>query len=143
MESVLKYLGVYFTSMFKFILGPLTAWLTGLEFFESFILCILGMMTSVLAFSFVGEELKKRVLSKYAQKKRTGLRKKINDWIQKNGVFGVAFLTPVIFSPILGTILASTLNKRKRTIYFSMLASAVFWSLTLNLMIFVLDIRLL
>ena len=48
---------------------------------------------------------------------------------KKFGLFGVTFLTPIIFTPIGGAILVSYLGGKRRTILYYMLVSAVFWSM--------------
>ena len=45
---------------------------------------------------------------------------------RKRGMLGVAFLTPVLFSPIIGTMIAISFGEQKRNIIIKMLISAIF-----------------
>ena len=46
---------------------------------------------------------------------------------RKWGSFGVAFLTPVLFSPIVGTLLMVSLGEKKNRLISYMAFSAFFW----------------
>ena len=47
---------------------------------------------------------------------------------RKYGLFGIAFLTPVILSIPIGTIIANSLEPKKRKIFLFMFISILFWS---------------
>ena len=51
---------------------------------------------------------------------------------KKYGLFGVSFLTPVVFSPVIGTLLVHAFGGSKKKIITYMLISAVFWSFLLT-----------
>ena len=48
------------------------------------------------------------------------------------GVVGVTFLTPVFFTPIIGTILVVAMGSPRTKVMGYMFLSAVFWSITLS-----------
>jgi hypothetical protein len=48
--------------------------------------------------------------------------------MRKYGLGGIAFFTPLIFTPIGGTLLALSTNKPREKILVYMLISAIFWS---------------
>jgi hypothetical protein len=50
---------------------------------------------------------------------------------------GVAFLTPLIFTPIGGTILLTSFGSPRKHILISMLISAVFWAVCFSTVIHV------
>lgn len=122
--------------MIKFVIGPITGLIAGLSVWETIILTTLGMMTSVIIFTFIGESLRKRILKKYYKPRRGKWAVAISRWLEKHGVQGIAFITPIILSPIIGTLLASSVQGTKKKLIFSMLVSALFWAITINLIIF-------
>jgi hypothetical protein len=135
-EEVIKYLTVYFSSMVKFVGGPLFGYMSGLSLGETIIFTILGMMTTVLVISFVGNKIKSSYFKNRKKKLfTTKNRKTVFIW-KKYGLAGIAFLTPVIFSPIIGTAVAAAFGERPQRIFLFMLFSAVFWSFTLSFIFF-------
>jgi hypothetical protein len=122
--------------MFKFVIGPITGLISGLSLWETVIFTTAGMMTSVIIFSFIGERLRNRLLKKYYKPRRGKWAVAISRWLEKHGVQGIAFITPVILSPIIGTLLASSVRGTKKKLIFSMLVSAVFWAITINVILF-------
>lgn len=133
-----KYLPVYFFSLFKFIAGPTLGIASGLSMVETAVLTILGMMTSVVLLTLAGERLRSWILRKFkvSDKKFTkGNRRFVVIW-RKYGVFGVSFLTPVIFTPIGGTLLVTAVGGSRYKILTYMLISAVFWSFVISIFIY-------
>ena len=136
--EILKYLSVYLVSMVKFFGGPITGVSLGLSYVETVLLTMAGMMTSVLIFSVVG-----RAFSKWMSKRRRAQRKPIfckqNRRIvliwRRFGVRGIAFLTPIIFTPILGTIVVALFGASRKNILIHMFWSSLFWSATLTFMV--------
>lgn len=132
-----KYLAVYLISMVKFIGGPLSGVASGLTWVETFIFTVLGMMTSVLLFSLLGQNAKKRFFGRFRKKKMLFTpknRRMVRIW-RRYGLKGVAFLTPVLFSPIIGTIMATSFGEPAKRIFFYMLGSALFWGVVFSLFI--------
>lgn len=130
----MEYISIYFLSMVKFIAGPSMGPLLGFTYAETVLVTILGMMTSVVIFTFFGMRIrnwyqKKR---KKAPKKFTKRNRRFVSIWKKYGLFGIAFLTPIIFTPIGGALLASTLGGERRKILFYMLCSAIFWSMVFS-----------
>ncbi|NEM99653.1 hypothetical protein GXP69_18285 [Pontibacter sp. BT327] len=132
-------MSVYLVSMVKFFAGPVTGVSVGLTYMESVLLTIAGMMTTVLVFSFIGREFSKWWSRRQREKHKPVFSKKnrriIKIW--KNfGVVGVAFLTPILLTPIVGTVVAALFGAPRKQIFIHMLWSAVIWSALLNLMVF-------
>lgn len=137
-EELAKYLPVYFFSLFKFIAGPTLGIATGLSMVETAVLTILGMMTSVVLLTLAGEKLRPWIIKKFkvSDKKFTkGNRRFVKIW-KKYGVFGVSFLTPLIFTPIGGTLLVTAVGGSRSKILTYMLISAVFWSFVISIFIY-------
>ena len=129
-EDVLKYGAVYLLTMLKFIAGPTGGVATGMSYLGTVAVTVAGMMSSVILFTYLGEILRERVLKKFLKPRNIFSRRSrrfIIVW-RKFGIFGVAFLTPIIFSPIGGTIVLTALNSPKKKILGFMLFSSVFWS---------------
>ncbi len=123
--------------MIKFIGGPLSGTAFGLTWVETCIFTVLGMMTSVLIFSLLGAEVRSRLFNRRKKKRRlftTRNRRIVRIW-RRYGLTGVAFLTPLIFSPILGTIVASSFGEPWKRIFVYMFVSAVFWGVVFSLLV--------
>jgi membrane protein DedA with SNARE-associated domain len=136
-EQVAKYFTVFLSSMIKFIGGPLSGTAFGLTWVETCIFTVLGMMTSVLIFSLLGAEVRSRLFNRRKKKRRlftTRNRRIVRIW-RRYGLTGVAFLTPLIFSPILGTIVASSFGEPWKRIFVYMFVSAVFWGVVFSLLV--------
>ena len=57
-------------------------------------------------------------------------------FIKKYGLAGIAFLTPLILTPIGGTLLAISVVNSKPKVLAYMLTSAVFWSVVMTLAVY-------
>ena len=127
---MLKYFTVFVLSMVKFLGGPLAGVSMGLPFGKTLGLTVAGMMTSVAIFSVVGASLSRWYARRARQRGKpvfsTHSRRTV--WVfQRFGIGGIAFITPLILSPIVGTIIATVLGVERRRILLHMLWSAVFW----------------
>ena len=129
----MKALSVFLLSMLKFILGPMTGLALGLHFVISVLATIGGMMMSVVIFTYFGEWLRAAVLHRFYRDSRkfTPRTRRIAAW-RKYGLSGIAFLTPLLLTPIGGTLLAVGATKSKGRILLAMLISATSWSLIFN-----------
>ncbi|KAA9324965.1 hypothetical protein [Adhaeribacter soli] len=116
--------------MVKFFGGPLTGAALGFSFWTTFGLTVAGMMTSVLLFSIIGTAVSKNYAKNRKLKNKPVFNKKsrriVKVW-QRFGMGGIAFLTPVLLSPIIGTIIATVLGAKRGEILLHMLWSAVLW----------------
>lgn len=131
LPQIMKYLTVYLLSTVKFIGGPVSGVAAGLTWGETFLFTVLGMMTSVTVFSLLGEGAKKKFLSRIRKNKKlfTPRNRRIVSIWRKYGLLGVAFLTPIILSPIIGTVMAASFGEPKKRIITFMLVSALFWGI--------------
>ena len=127
-----KYIAVIGSSMLKFILGPLTGTSLGLTMLETFFLTVTGMMITVIIFSYLGTEVRNRIFARFIKKDKklfTPRNRKIVAIWRKYGMNGIAFLTPLLFSPPIGTAIAISMGEKKHKIIFSMLLWAVVWGM--------------
>lgn len=132
LSELLKYIAVLASSMVKFLFGPISGLAMDLHYVETFILTVSGMMLSVVLFTFLGEKIR-LFYFKYINRNYNpfAFRNKIKIW-QSWGMKGVAFLTPVLLSPIGGTLIAVAFGESRRRIFTYMLVSAVFWGLAIT-----------
>ena len=131
--DLMKYIIVYLISMFKFIGGPAFGAAYDLNLIGIVIMTVLGMMTTVVIISFFGIRLRNRMQKKFRPNKRTFSRRNrriVKIW-RGYGEFGVSFFTPVLFSPIIGTLLVTALGGKRNKVLTYMLISAIFWAFTL------------
>lgn len=133
-QLVLKVATVYFSSMLKFIFGPLGGYAAGFPLIVTIVITVAGMMTVVILFTYFSAWIKARVIDKFFKKSKrfsSRNRKFVTIW-KRYGLVGVAALTPVILTPIGGTVLAVSSGSPKERIIFYMLISASFWSIILS-----------
>ncbi len=126
-----KYISVLVASMLKFIGGPLSGVALGLRWGETFLFTVAGMMVSVFIFTFLGQTLKYTLLKRFYKNRRLFTprnRRLVRIWRQY-GMAGVAFLTPLLLTPIGGTIVAASFGESKIKIFAYMFLSALFWGL--------------
>ncbi len=138
-SELFKYLAVFATSMIKFIGGPLLGAGSGIGFVETIALTFFGMMTSVILFStFIGDRFKNWLANTIYKNKKvfsTKSRRIVKVW-RSYGLQGVAFLTPILFSPIVGTLIAASFGETRKRIFIYMMVSAIFWSVLLSTIIY-------
>lgn len=133
-SEFLKYISVYLLGMTKFMIGPPTGVAIGISTFWIVVVSVLGMMTSVLIFSLIGERTgypRITRLINYVKGKKTINKHFMYLW-KKFGIVGVTFLTPIFFTPIIGTILVTAMGSPRGKVLFYMFFSAIFWSITLS-----------
>lgn len=137
-EEIIKVAVVFLLTMLKFIFGPTLGYASGFGLFQSILVTVSGMMTSVFLFTFLGNILRERFLKRFFSKKKRFTKRNrqfVTIW-RKYGLSGVAFLTPLIFTPIGGTVLLTSFGSPRRKIIISMMISAVFWSVAFCTLIY-------
>lgn len=130
----LKYFSVIIATTIKFLGGPVAGVTLGLSWLETAICSTIGMMLTVTLTLLVGKYIVMLLFSKSKLfSKRTRLAVKI--W-KGFGIKGIAFLTPLIFTPIGGTFIALSFNVNKFKILIWMLISAVLWGVVQSILLF-------
>ncbi|HLT08419.1 MAG TPA: hypothetical protein VK014_12890 [Cyclobacteriaceae bacterium] len=136
-EYISTFLGIYLMTLFKFIAGPVLGSLAGYSLIEIMIVTVSGMMSSVVIFTFLGEWIK-YYWDRFFSKDRLIFTKKnrriVKVW-QKSGAVGVAFLTPLLLTPIGGTLVMTSFGVNRKIIISYMFISAVWWSFFFGLSI--------
>lgn len=129
-ESLLTLIGIFIFSHFKFIAGPVLATAAGFNVWVTILVTIAGMMSSVLLFSFLGREIKEKIQPLFQKEKKIFSKKnrKIVKIWKRYGEIGIAFFTPLIFTPIGGTLILVSFGTRRSRIFYHMLWSATLWA---------------
>lgn len=127
--------GVYLPSMLKLILGPLAGYGLGLNMFTTMIATVAGMMTVVTGITYSGQMFRTRIENFFNKRLKEG---KVTRFIQKYGLFGVAFFTPLFLMPIPGALLALGFQGKhsKEEILLYMGVSGTAWSVIFTLVIY-------
>jgi len=137
LQEILRAIPVYFSCMLKFIFGPAGGYAVGLHPVTTIITTILGTMTVVVLLTFFGNWIRAKIFGRFRFGK-IDLKKaeKFEKIWKRFGLFGVALLTPVVLTPIGGTLLAVSSGSPKEKILIYMLISASFWSVVISLTIY-------
>lgn len=136
-EYLAAFFGIYLLCLFKFIAGPVLGTAAGFSVLEIELVSVSGMMTSVIAFTYLGDWIKNTWTIKIRKNPRKFTKKTRNIirlW-QKFGVYGIAALTPILLTPIGGTIILSSFGIDKYKIITVMLISGLFWAFVFALSI--------
>ena len=133
-EHLVKCGTVFLLSMFKFVVGPATGIFSGLSIMETGILAGTGMTFSVLLFSSGGIAVRNRWFAGFRHDRKlfSVKNRRVVQFYSRFGLPGMALLTPVVFSPIVGTLLVVSLGEEKRKVLLWMSASAYFWGFVLS-----------
>src|SRR6187401_943671 len=137
-EEILKAIPVYLSSMLKFIFGPIGGYAAGLNLLTTILATVAGMMTVVLSFTYAGNWLRENVINRFFKKSKkfSGSNRKFVKIWKKYGLVGVAALTPIILTPIGGSILAVSSGSPKEKIVLFMFISASVWSVIFSVAIY-------
>ncbi len=141
MPLYLKYLSVILASCLKFVGGPLTGFAMGLNWIETAACTATGMIIAVVLFLFLGEFLQ-LIINKYRRQPAKRFSKQtryaVKIW-QQFGITGIAFMTPILFTPIGGTLIAISFRVNKLKVIYAMLISAICWAVVQSLVLFYLS----
>ena len=147
MNPIAEYIAVALASTFKFVGGPVAGIAMGLSWVETAVCSTIGMMVTVLLIVYGSGMIKRACSFQWFQKLVTSVKAlRSFRWFKnlfrprklfskttrmavkvKNrlGLWGVAFLTPFLFTPILGTFIALSFRFPKREILHKMLVCAL------------------
>jgi hypothetical protein len=135
MQDFMNYGMVFLLSMLKFILGIATGKGMGLSPWLTALITAGGMMSIISAFTlWLGKPFHDFILRKFYKSRKLftrGNRRKVWIWT-RFGLGGVAFFTPVLFSPIGGAMIANSFGAEKKDIMLYMTISALFWGFVLS-----------
>lgn len=136
MELLMKWLSIALSSAVKFFAGPFLGKVYELPWWQTAICSFLGMMFSVILFSTVARaffhKYMKGLFSKNERRITPNKRRMVRVW-NKFGISGIAFLTPILFTPIGGSIVAISFGATPLKIIQYMAVSAAFWAVVASL----------
>lgn len=133
-----KYLSVILASMVKFVAGSVTGYALQLTWYETALCTLIGMMISVVVITFLGT-LIQQIIGKYRRQtprlfsSRTRLAVKV--W-KKSGMTGIAFLTPLLFTPIGGTLIALSFKLKRPILLTQMLIWGSVWGVAFSVALY-------
>ncbi len=137
LQELLRAIPVYFSSMLKFIFGPLGGYAAGLNIMTTILTTVFGMMTIVFLFTYFGNWIRVKIFGRFKKRKINLARAERLAKIWKRfGLVGVAFLTPVLLTPIGGTLLAVSSGSPKDKIILYMFISASAWAVVFSLAVY-------
>ena len=132
-----KYASVFLLGMVKFVAAPIAGTAAGLPIGLIWILSVAGMMTTVILISSVGKMWALHQRRRREEKGKPLFSRKSRRIVgiyRRFGMPGIAFLTPILFSPIGGTVIATQLHVPRWRILFHMLWSAALWGAAFTLL---------
>jgi hypothetical protein len=128
-EAFLTFFGIYLLCLIKFFAGPVLGAAAGYNAWEIIGVSVSGMMTSVTFFTFLGARVKKALQAKSSTQKKVFTKKNrriVRIW-GSYGEVGIALLTPILLTPIGGTLILVSFGSDKRKILLYMLLSGLAW----------------
>ncbi len=133
-----KLASIIIASTIKFIGGPLTGAALGVPWVQTALGTALGMMLSVVVVTFAGNAIQ-AVIDRYRSRKPRRFTKRtrraVRIW-KRFGMAGIAFLTPLILTPIGGTAIAVSFRVGRLRLLSYMLVSAAFWAVLQTLLLY-------
>ncbi|MBX0292868.1 hypothetical protein K3G63_20660 [Hymenobacter sp. HSC-4F20] len=134
---LLKYASVFAIGMFKFVAAPIAGVAAGLQPSVIWGLSVAGMMTTVVLISGLGRAWALHQRRKREEKGKPLFSRRSRTIVgiyRRFGMVGIAFLTPILFSPVGGTVIATQLHVPRWRILVHMLWSAALWGVTFTLL---------
>lgn len=123
--------------MLKFIFGPVGGYAAGLNLITTILTTVAGTMTIVFLLTFFGSWMRRHVFSRFKRRKTDHKRAaKLQRLWKRYGLVGVALLTPIVLTPIGGTLLAVSSGSPKDKIVYYMFVSASFWAVVISMAIY-------
>jgi hypothetical protein len=133
-----RYISVILASMIKFVGGPLSGLALGLTWLETAFCTALGMMLSVVTITYAGAGIQ-ALLNRYRPRKPRRFTKRtrmaVRIW-KRFGMAGIALLTPLLLTPIGGTVLAVSFRVGRGQLFLYMLISALLWAVVQTLALY-------
>lgn len=133
-EEILKAIPVYLSTMLKFIFGPLGGYAAKLSLITTIIATLAGMMTVVLLFAYFGSFIRDKIMDRFFKNRKKFSKKSrrfVTIW-KKYGITGVAVLTPILLTPIGGSILAVSFGAPRDKLILYMFISGAFWAVVFS-----------
>lgn len=134
-ELVLKYSVVIVWSGIKYLVGFTLALASDFNFFEVLLTTVGGGMLGVVVYLYLWELIVKIKRKFFPSKTKTIRINKFTRFlvkiIKEYEIYGIAFLTPLVLTMPIGTVIASSIEHNKWRIKLFMFISLTFWTLLL------------
>jgi len=133
-----KYISVALAAALKFVAGPVAGLALGLSWVETAACSVVGLMGSVVVFTFLGKGIE-RLIGRFRKRKprlftpRT--RRAVRVW-KRFGLAGIACLTPLLFTPIGGTLLAVSFRAQPLPLFGWMLLFGTVWGAVFSFLLY-------
>lgn len=132
-EEILKAIPLYLLTTLKVVFGLFGGYAAGLNIFTTMFITFAGMMTSVVVITFFGNILQKGYFKNWFARREEKAR---NSKWKRYGLAGIAILTPLLLTPIGGTLLAIVGGYPRARIVLYMIVSASIFSILATLGIY-------
>ena len=135
MQDLLEIAGLMVLSGLKFFLAPSTVVLSGYDFWPTIIITITGGLIGFFIFFYFGQMIQGFIRSLFNQqsKKKFSKRSRLIVKIKRDyGLWGLAILTPCLFSIPIGAILASIYYANQKGVKIVFALSIALWSFILT-----------
>lgn len=132
------YFAVMAASSIKFVAGPLTGFGLGLSMLETIVFTWVGMMFTVTVMLTIGRFLVQQIARIRVQRPKLfsgRVRYAVSIW-QRFGIKGIAVMTPLLFTPIGGSLLALSFKVPTPRVLFFMAISGIFWSVIFTVLFY-------
>jgi hypothetical protein len=136
MDLIVKWLLIALSSSVKFVAGPLLGKGYDLPWWQTAIFTFMGMMITVVLFSTVAKAFFHKYMKKLFnrnEKRVTPYKRRVVKVWNKFGISGVAFLTPILLTPIGGSIVAASFGAHPVKVIGYMAISGAFWAVVFSL----------
>lgn len=133
-----SYFAVMAASSIKFVAGPLTGFGLGLTMLETIVCTWVGMMFTVTVMLTIGRFIVQQIARIRVQKPKLfsgRVRYAVSIW-QRFGIKGIAVMTPLLFTPIGGSLLALSFKVPTPRVLFFMAISGIFWSVIFTVLFY-------
>ena len=144
-QEILRAIPVYFSTMFKFVFGPIGGYAARLNIVTTIIATTAGSMTVVLLFAFFGNFIRTKIMHRFFNKRKLFTvrnRRFVTIW-KKYGIIGIAVLTPILLTPIGGSILAVSFGAPRNKLILYMLITSTFWAIVFSVLVYEFGARVL
>jgi hypothetical protein len=129
MKLIYTYIGIVLASTIKFVGGPLAGLALNANWHLIAICSTIGMMLSIVGVLYFGPYLLKFIDWLRRGKKKTVFSKTSRYAVKvknKLGLWGIALLTPFLFTPIVGALIAISFKFNKIEILWKMALCGIF-----------------
>lgn len=127
--SWLSYLSIALMSALKFMVGVGMSMALKLSFWEQFLSTTIGGIVGVWVFTYFGDKIRAWIAQRRGRPAHFTPSEKWARLWAKYGLWGVAFLTPPILSPPIGTAIALAFGSPRHLIGQRMTIAMVVWGL--------------